>query len=147
MLRIEFRIKKSMDARTSLSPPGVELGGSKDWHVSNVILYWNGKVDSFWGWRLPKSPIISNNCSNKNCWELNFVQKVSGRTFLSPSGMKVGDRKIDLFQIFIVLKWETSFIFGMSAAKITDYIKKLFKIKFRTKKSSGAYVYLPQKWS
>ncbi len=28
-----------------LSPPGVKLWGSKDWYVSNLVLYWNGKVD------------------------------------------------------------------------------------------------------
>ncbi len=27
-------------------PHGVELGGSKDRHVWNIIMYWNGKVDS-----------------------------------------------------------------------------------------------------
>ncbi len=44
------------------------------------------------------------------------------------------------------------FIFRLKAAKISDYIKKLFKqklfrIKFRTKKSAGAHVYPPQEWS
>ncbi len=29
-------------ARISLSPPGAELGASKDWYVSNIILYWSG---------------------------------------------------------------------------------------------------------
>ncbi len=66
---------KKVSGRTSLSPPGVELGGSKDGYVLNMILHWNGKVDSFLGWRLLKLRIISNNCSNKSCWELNFVQK------------------------------------------------------------------------
>ncbi len=41
---------------------------------------------------------------------------------------------------------------GLDAAKITDYIEKLFKqklfkIKFPTKNSEGAHVYLPQEWS
>ncbi len=58
-----------------LSHPGVELGGLKDWYVSKIILYWNGKVDSISGWTLPKLPIISKNYSNESCWELNFVQK------------------------------------------------------------------------
>ncbi len=52
MFRIEFRTKKF------------------NWYVSNFILYWNGKVGLFLGWRIPKVPIIS-----KNCAALNFVQK------------------------------------------------------------------------
>ncbi len=36
------------------------------------MLHWNGKVDSFLGWRMPK---LSNNCLDKSCWELNFAQK------------------------------------------------------------------------
>ncbi len=41
----------------------------------NIILYWNGKVDSLSGSKLWKLLIISKNCSNKSCWKLNFVQK------------------------------------------------------------------------
>ncbi len=26
--------------------PGVELDGSKDGYISNILMYWNGKVDS-----------------------------------------------------------------------------------------------------
>ncbi len=29
-----------------LSAPGVELGGLKDWYSWNIILYWNGKLQS-----------------------------------------------------------------------------------------------------
>ncbi len=41
----------------------------------NIILYWNGKVDSILGSTLPKLLNISENSSNKSCWALNFVQK------------------------------------------------------------------------
>ncbi len=41
----KFPTKKS-SRHVSLSPPGVELGGSKDGHFLNIIMYWNGKVDS-----------------------------------------------------------------------------------------------------
>ncbi len=69
-------VQKSQWTHFSISPrSGAELRGSKDGYVSNIILHWNGKSDSFLGWRLPKLPIISNNCSNKSCWELNFVLK------------------------------------------------------------------------
>ncbi len=31
---------------TCLPPPGVELEGLKDCRLWNIIIYWNGKVDS-----------------------------------------------------------------------------------------------------
>ncbi len=73
-MRIEFRIQESQWTHISISSKS-ELRGSKDGYVSNMILRWNGKADSLLGWSLPKLPIISINCSNKSCWELNFVQK------------------------------------------------------------------------
>ncbi len=35
---------EKVNERTSLCPPVVELQGSKDWCVWNIIMYWNGKV-------------------------------------------------------------------------------------------------------
>ncbi len=58
---------KKVSGHTSSSPPGVEPGGSKDWYVSNIMLYRNGKVDSFLGWRMPKLLIILKNSSNESC--------------------------------------------------------------------------------
>ncbi len=51
-----------------------------------------------------------------------------------------------------VPKQESGFALGLDAAKITNYIKKRFNqklvnIKFFTKKSVDAHVYLPQEWS
>ncbi len=45
---------KVYGGRTCLPRSRVEIGGSKDWYVSNIILYWSGKVDSVWGSTLPK---------------------------------------------------------------------------------------------
>ncbi len=45
---------KKVSGDTCLSLPAVELGDSKDWYVSNIILYWNGKVGLFLGSMLPK---------------------------------------------------------------------------------------------
>ncbi len=56
-------------------PPPTELGGSKDWYISNIILYGNREVDSLSRWTLLKPSIISKNCSNKNCSEFNFLEK------------------------------------------------------------------------
>ncbi len=51
-----------------------------------------------------------------------------------------------------VLKWENRFTLGLDTAKITNVIEKYFKrkllrIKFPTKNSAGAHVYLSQKLS
>ncbi len=56
------------------------------------------------------------------------------------------------FVKYNVLEWESRFILGLTAAQSTDYIKKyfnqkLFRIKFPTKNSDGAYLYLLQEWS
>ncbi len=43
-------------------------------------------------------------------------------------GVELGGCKDCQFQIHcIVLKWENRFTLGLNAAKITNYIKKLFK--------------------
>ncbi len=46
-------LQKSQWARMSISP-GVELGSSKDCHVWNIKMYWNGKVDLLKGSAMPK---------------------------------------------------------------------------------------------
>ncbi len=61
----------------STPPPRMELGGSKDWWVWNIIMYKNGKVDSLEGSALPKVRIISKNGSNKSGWATNSAQKKS----------------------------------------------------------------------
>ncbi len=49
--------KKSVVAHV-LSPSGLEAGGSTDWHLWNIIMHKNGKVDSVQGSTLPKIHII-----------------------------------------------------------------------------------------
>ncbi len=75
-MRIKFHTNKLVRSALSISHRS-GARGSKDWYVSNIILYWNRKVDPFLVRTLPKLPIISKNCSNKSCWELNFIQKKS----------------------------------------------------------------------
>ncbi len=58
---------------TYVSLPEVELGGSKHWYVSNIISYWEGKVDSLLALTLPKLSTTSENGSNKSSWVLNSV--------------------------------------------------------------------------
>ncbi len=39
-------VKKKVSRCTCVSPSGTELGGFKDCHFLNIIMYKNGKVDS-----------------------------------------------------------------------------------------------------
>ncbi len=66
----------------SLSPTGVKLGVFKDCTCFNIKMYWNRKIDSLYGWALQEIPIILKNSSNKNCWKLNFLQKISADAHL-----------------------------------------------------------------
>ncbi len=65
---------KKLSGCMSLSLSRVELGASKDCHFWNILMHWNGKVDSLKGRMLPKIPSISKNTSYKNCSELNFLR-------------------------------------------------------------------------
>ncbi len=62
------------------------------------------------------------------------------------SGAK-GLQRLICFKYFIVLKWESRCTLGVDAAEITDYIKKLLRTKFYTKKLADADIYLLQDWS
>ncbi len=66
-----FRIKI-----TTKNLVGTYIYLSQEWrYVWNIIMYWNGKVDSLYNCTLPKILIGSKNGSNKNCLELNLLQK------------------------------------------------------------------------
>ncbi len=45
---------------------------------------------------------------------------------ISPQGARVLERLV-CFKDYIVLRWESRFIFRLNAVEIADYIKKLFK--------------------
>ncbi len=72
----------------SLSPLMVKLGGSEDWYGWN-IMYINGKLYSLQCWML-QVPILWKKGSGQSCLELNFPQKVSMRTCLSPLRVELG---------------------------------------------------------
>ncbi len=66
---------------------------------------------------------------------------------LPNDNMKLGDNFTGSYCF-----WESRYTFRQNTAKNTDYIKKcfkhkLFRIKFPTKKSMEAYLYLFQEWS
>ncbi len=65
-------------------PEYSSVSRENNWYVSNIILYWNGKVDSLPGWwTLQKILITSTNALDKNCSELHFLQKTEGSVSLS----------------------------------------------------------------
>ncbi len=126
---LKFRTKKSMGTP-------IYLAQEWSWKARKIdlfqilLLYRYGKVDSLRGWILQKLPIISKKCSNKSCWELNFVQKIQWmHMFISIRSGAWGLERLTCFKYHIVLKWESRFTLRLNAAKITDCIKKLFKLK------------------
>ncbi len=76
-----------------LPPLGVQLVGSKNCHLRNIIMYKNGKVDSLQSTMLPKIRIISKNASNKSCSALNYVQKSQKGIYLPSPGMQLESSK------------------------------------------------------
>ncbi len=85
-------VQKGQFRHISISPRSL-VRGSKDGYVSNIILHWNGKVDSFLGRRPEKLPIISNNCSNKSCLRIKFRTKKSVDAHVFLPGVKLGRSK------------------------------------------------------
>ncbi len=65
--------RKKFHERICLSLPWVELGGSKDQYVWNLIMYRNGILDSLWSSTLSKISTLWK--KNLSCLESNFVQK------------------------------------------------------------------------
>ncbi len=95
------------------------------------VLHWNGKVDSFLGWRQPKLPIISNNWSNKCCWELNFVQK-SQWTHLSISargGARSLERSI-CFKCLLYWNGKVVSLLGWALPKLPIISKSSWELNF-----------------
>ncbi len=92
---------------------------------------------------LPTLPIIWNNCLNKSCWGLNFIQKSQWmHKSISP---KSGARGLESYvsnTYYIVLKWERLLsVWPLSKLLI---ISKNCSNKNFSKKSVGAYVYFPK---
>ncbi len=55
---IELHTKKSASSAYVYLRTGVELGASKDSHLSKIIMYNNGKADLLRGWTLSKIRIV-----------------------------------------------------------------------------------------
>ncbi len=97
-------------------------------------------------------PVISKNASSKSCTELNLLQKTEWThiSIYSWSGARVLQR-FTFLKYYNALKWK-KFTLEQNAAKNIDYIEKCFKqklyrLKFATKSSMDAYLYLSPEWS
>ncbi len=96
---------KKVSGRICLSLPGVEQAVSKDWYVSNIMLYQNGKVDSLQDSTLPKIHIITKSCSNNSCSGLNFVQKSQWMHMsISPRSGARGPERLICYKYYIAQK-------------------------------------------
>ncbi len=65
---------------------------------------------------------------------------------------RLSDQGVSCYSFYLGLNLRGGVHFMENVAKNTDYIKKwfkqkLFRIKFTTKNSVDAYLYLPQEWS
>ncbi len=88
----------------------------------------------FLGSTLPKLPTISKNASNKNCWELNFLQKTQQvHMSIFPRSRARGVGRLPYFKYYNVLKWESRFTIGVSTAKINASNKNCWKLNFLQK--------------
>ncbi len=82
-----------------LSLPGVKLGGSKHCHLWNILLYWNGKVDSHYSLTLLKLPLLLKTASNKNYRAGNCVQNNPQLHMSISLRSRKGVPKIAIFEI------------------------------------------------
>ncbi len=62
-----------------------------------------------------------------------------------------GFQRLPFLKYYNVPKWENKFTLGLKTARNTNYIKncfkqKLLRLKFPTKNSVDAYLYLSQEW-
>ncbi len=78
--------------------------------------------------KLQKNTDYIKNGSNKNCLELNFLQKTQyAHMSISPRRGDKGLQKLICLKYFNVLKWKSRCTVGLNAAENTNYIKKYFK--------------------
>ncbi len=113
--------------------PGVELMGSKDQYVWNLIMYRNVHLDSLYGLTLPKICMISKEASNKSCSELNFVQKSSGCIMsISPRSGVRGSKDQDVWYLkpSLHLHANANNACGREARQNVWYIRTLFGIRW-----------------
>ncbi len=107
----------------SISPPKVELGGLKDWHIQSIVIQGNSKLHSILNATLPKIRAL-----NKSYSKLNFVQKiVREHMSISPESGGKGLEKLIWLKYDIVRKWQNTFNLGLNIAKNMHHTKRSVK--------------------
>ncbi len=144
MLSTEFQTKKSMGTYVYLPQEWTRV-------LEKLIQlkYYNvqkWQITFTLGLNAAKNNFYVEKGSSKSCLELNFLQKSQwAHMFISHwSGVKELERLI-LLKYYNVQKQQIRFTLRQNTAKNTDYMEKVFKlklfrIKFPTKKSVGAYI-------
>ncbi len=105
MFSIEFHTKKTVGTYVYF-PPEWSIMGSKEWYVSNIILYWNGKVDSVWDSTLPKIRIIREKTLKKKLLSIEFRTKPH-------SSILEWDRGVHPLTFLYAIQSSTTFIWSV----------------------------------
>ncbi len=110
----ELNFLQKFSWRTCLSPPGGELGGSKNCYVWN-IMYWNGKIDfRFCFLRLPGNLCSESytGCQGQSCLNSGPRYSVCDDTDELDGGIcpMMKYRNVCIFLILLFLWWKRSII-------------------------------------
>ncbi len=92
--------------RICLSFPGVELGGSKDWQVQNIIMYRNSKLHLIQCSMLPKIRMHEKKLPIKVVWHWISSKKVRYASVYLPRQWSYVPRKILTFFWCYVYFWQ-----------------------------------------
>ncbi len=107
-------LREHQNLKFPLTPNTTLKGNGSIWNTLREM-----KKFTFYSWMLQKLPSISKNVSNKNCWALNFVQKICGRICLSPSGVELGGSKDShVWHIIMYINGKVDSLYGSTLSKI-----------------------------
>ncbi len=113
-------------------PPGVELGGLKDWCFKDyIVLKWEIRFI----FRLNTAEITNyiKSCSNKSCFELNFVQKSPwAHMSIFPTSGAWGAPNIYTFEILKCTEMEKPTSSTPGGDRLIRSLTFLYEIQFWT---------------
>ncbi len=116
-------LQKKISGRISVSPTGVELGGSQNLPFFKYIALERESRFTL-GMNAARSTGDIENCSNKNCSKFNFLQKTERTHLPFFPGVKLGTSEDGHFwNINIYWNGKVDLLLGSNAAKNTDDIK------------------------
>ncbi len=115
--RIKLPTKNSVDAYVYL-PQEWSSRGFKECRYWNIMMYWNTKVGSLWGWTLQKILIISKNASNKSHPELNILHKTLWTQMsIYPGNGTRRLKRLPFLKYYNVLEGKGRFTLALKAAE------------------------------